>query len=281
MSALPRPAEPPELVIEASSGWRSLNLGEVWRYRELLYFLVWRDLKLRVRQTVLGVAWIVLRPVLSMLMFTAVFGKLAKIPSEGLPYPIFVLAAMMPWNFFSTALASSTTSLVGSAHLISKVYFPRLIIPLASIASSFVDIAISFVLVVSLMAFYGRVPPISAAVTIPLLFGLVFLVSLGASLWLGALNVKYRDVGNAIPYFVQIWMYATPVVYPLSLVPEKYRVLMMLNPLTGVVEGFRAAIFGTPLSRAAIAVSIVAALLSVGTGLFFFRSRERSFADTI
>jgi lipopolysaccharide transport system permease protein len=270
-----------ELVIEASSGWRALDLSEVWLYRELLYFLVWRDLKVRFKQTVLGVAWIVLRPLLSMVIFTVVFGRFARIPSDGLPYPIFVLAAMLPWNFFASAVTSGTQSLVGNAHLISKVYFPRLVIPLAAIVSSFVEIGVSLVLLLSLMVFYGRIPPASALVTVPLLLLLVLAVSFGASLWLGSLNVKYRDVGNAIPFFVQVLMYATPIVYPLSIVPEKYRWVVALNPMTGIVEGFRSALFGRPWAAGPLAAAAALGFAGLATGLFFFRSSERTFADTV
>jgi lipopolysaccharide transport system permease protein len=277
MSAVPTS----RLVIERSGPWRSLQLGEVWHYRELLYFLVWRDLKLRFKQTILGVAWVVLRPVLTMVMFTAVFGKLAKIPSDGLPYPVFVFAAMLPWNFFASSLQSGTNSLVGNAQLITKVYFPRLVIPLGTILSGFVDIGISFLLLLGLMAFYGQVPPASALVTVPLLFALIIVVSLGISLWLGALNVKYRDVGNAIPFFVQIWMYATPVVYPLSLVPERFRWIVSLNPMTGVVEGFRSALLGRPFPLIAVGLASLLGSVLLVSGLFFFRSSERTFADTV
>lgn len=270
-----------KLIIERSGRWRSLQLGEVWHYRELLYFLVWRDLKLRFKQTVLGAAWVVLRPVLTMVMFTAVFGKLAKIPSDGLPYPVFVFAAMLPWNFFASSLQSGATSLVANAQLITKVYFPRLVIPLGTILSGFVDIGISLVLLLGLMAFYGQVPPASALVTVPLLFALIIVVSLGISLWLGALNVKYRDVGNAIPFFVQIWMYATPVVYPLSLVPERYRWIVSLNPMTGVVEGFRSALLGRPFPLLSVGLASLLGSVLLVSGLFFFRSSERTFADTV
>jgi lipopolysaccharide transport system permease protein len=223
----------------------------------------------------------VIRPLLSVLIYSAVFGRLAKMPSEGLPYPVFVFAAMLPWSYFATSLGAGTQSLAGNANLISKVYFPRLAIPLSTTIAALVDVAISLVALLVMMGAYGKVPPASATLALPLLFLLVAVISLGCSLWLGALNVKYRDVGNAVPFLIQIGMYATPVVYPLSLVPERYRALVALNPLTGVVEGFRAALFGNPwpVWPLLMAVSIGAILLV--SGLYFFRSSERSFADTV
>lgn len=270
-----------EIVIEASPLWRAFGLREVWRYRELLYLFVWKDLRVRFKQTALGVAWIVLKPVLSLAIFTAVFGKLARIPSEGLPYSVFVLAALVPWNCFQTGLMAGSASIVSNAHLITKVYFPRLIIPAAAVLSGFVEAAISLALVLALMLSYGILPPLSTVVAVPLLFALVAALSLGLSLWLGALNVKYRDVGNAIPFFIQIGMYATPVVYPLGLVPTKYQWLVALNPMTGVVEGFRAALIGRPWPAAPVAVAALLAGLLLVTGLFFFRASERRFVDTV
>ncbi len=268
-------------VIQPSTGWRALDLPEIWRYRGLLFFLVWRDVKVRYKQTVVGVLWVLLRPLLSVLIFTVVFGKLAKIPSDGLPYPVFVLAAMVPWTFFSTALTAGTNSLVGSAHLITKVYFPRLVIPISSVLSALVDIGVSFVLVLGLMGWYGKVPPASALITIPALFVLTFVIALGIGLWLGALNVQYRDVGNAVPFLVQIWMYATPIVYPLSLVPERWRWAAALNPVAGVAEGFRSALFGRPWDVASLALATAVGIGSLVTGVFYFRRTERTFADMV
>ena len=273
--------EPPVVVIAPSPRWRALELSEIWRFRDLLFFLVWRDVKVRYKQTVLGVLWVALRPLLSVAAYSVVFGRLARMPSEGLPYPIFVFAAMLPWSFFSTSVSVGTMSLAGNAHLISKVYFPRLIIPIASTLATFVDVGISFGAIVALMAFYGSAPAASSFLLIPALFALVACISLGASLWLGALNVRYRDVGNAVPFLLQIGMYATPVVYPLGLVPERYRNLVVLNPLTGVVEGFRAALFGKTLPATPLVVSGVLGLTLLVSGLYFFQSAERTFADTV
>ncbi len=269
------------LTIEPSSGWRALNLAEVWRYRELLYFLVWRDVKVRYKQTILGVLWVVLRPLLTVTIFSVVFGRLARIPSDELPYPVFVLAAMVPWTFFSGALSAGTTSLVGSSHLITKVFFPRVIIPLASVLSTLVEVGINSVLVLALMAWYGGLPPASALVTVPALFLVTLVISLGTGLWLGALNVTYRDVGNAVPFLVQVWMYATPVVYPLSLVPERWRWVASLNPMAGVTEGFRSALFGRPWDFQSLNVAIGFGVVMLTSGLFYFRRAERTFADTV
>lgn len=267
--------------IEASKRWRPVDPGEVWRYRELLYFLVWRDVKVRYKQTLLGVAWVALRPLLTVAILSVVFGRLARMPSDGLPYPVFVLAGMVPWNFFAGAVAAGTSSLVGSANLITKVYFPRLVIPLASVLSTFVDVAIHCALVLALMVWYGVAPPPGALLTVPALFVLAFGISVGTGLWLGALNVAYRDVGNAVPFLVQVWMYATPVVYPLSLVPERWRWLARLNPMTGVTEGFRSALFGRAWDLPSLALAAGLSSVLVFSGLFYFRSAERTFADTV
>lgn len=271
----------PELVIQPSSRWRALNLREVWAYRELLYFFVWRDIKVRYKQTFLGIAWVLIRPILSVAIFSVVFGRLARIPSDDLPYPMFVLAGTIPWSFFAGALSAGSYSLVSNAHMITKVYFPRLVIPLATIVASLVDVAISFLLILGLMAWYGRIPPLSALWAIPLLFLLTVTAALGTSLWLGALNVMYRDVGNAIPFLLQIWMYATPIVYPLSLIPAEWRWVAAVNPMVGIVEGFRSALFRRPWDFPSLALSIAFAVLLLITGLFYFRASERSFADSV
>jgi len=274
-------ADAPVLILKPSPGLGMTDVRELWRYRDLLYFLVWRDVKVRYKQTVVGVLWVLIRPVLSVAIFTVVFGQLVKVPSDGLPYPVFVLAAMVPWTFFSTAMTTATASLVGNANLITKVYFPRVVIPVAAVISALFDIAISFSLILGLMGWYGRVPPISAVLTVPALFLLTFFVALGISLWLGALNVTWRDVGNVIPFLVQVWMYATPIVYPLSLVPPKWRWIVSINPMTGVTEGFRSALFGRPWDIPSLAFSMAAAALTILTGLVYFRSAERTFADTV
>jgi lipopolysaccharide transport system permease protein len=271
----------PDLILQRSSGWRALNLREVWAYRELLYFFVWRDIKVRYKQTFLGITWVLIRPILSVAIFSIIFGKLARIPSEELPYPLFVLAGTIPWTYFSGALSAGSSSLVANAHMITKVYFPRLVIPLASITACLVDVAISFVLILGLMGWYGRTPPLSAIWTVPLLFLLTAAVSLGASLWLGALNVTYRDVGNAVPFLLQIWMYATPIVYPLSLIPAEWRWVASINPLVGIVDGFRSALFSRPWNFESLSLSVAFGIVLLLSGLFFFRASERDFADSV
>lgn len=269
------------LVLRPSSGWKALDLKDAWRHRELLYFFAWRDVKVRYKQTALGVLWVLIRPVLTVIMLSLVFGKLVRVPSDGIPYPLFVLAAMIPWNFFSGAVATASLSLVGNAHLITKVYFPRLLIPFGSVLSSLLDVAIASILILALMGWYGSVPPLSALVTIPLLVVLTAVVALAISLCLGALNVTYRDVGNAVPFLLQIWMWATPVVYPLSLVPPRWRWVVSLNPMSGIVEAFRSALFGRPLAWFSFSLSCVFAVTVLVAGLFYFRRAERTFADTV
>ena len=227
----------PVVVIEPSRGWAALQLRAVWEYRELLYFLVWRDLKVRYKQTLLGVAWIVLQPVISMIVFSLLFGGLLKVPSGGVPYPIFAYAALLPWNYFAGSLSRSSTSLVGSAHLITKVYFPRLIIPISGVLSGLVDFAIAFLVLAGLMVFYG-VAPTPALVWLPAFLLLAMVTALGFGLWLSALNVRYRDVNYLVPFLAQIWMYLTPMIYGSTLIPERFRFLLALNPMTG--GGWRA-----------------------------------------
>jgi lipopolysaccharide transport system permease protein len=247
----------------------------------LLYFLVWRDVKVRYKQTALGVAWVVLQPLATTLMFTVIFGNLAKIPSENMPYAVFSLARLVPWNFFAGALSRGGVSLVGSAHLISKVYFPRLVIPVASVLGGLVDLAIVFALLLGLMLFFGIVPT-AAIVTLPLFLLLALATALGVSLWLAALNVQYRDVGYLIPFLAQFWMYATPVVYPASMIPEQWRILYGLNPMTGVVEGFRWALFGTGQAPGLmLAVSVLTVSVLLVSGAFFFQRMEETFADVV
>jgi len=274
-------ADAPITTIKPAPSWRMPDLAEVWRYRELLYFFVWRDVKVRYKQTAIGVLWVFIRPLLSVAIFAVVFGRLVKVPSDGLPYPVFVLAAMVPWTFFSVALSAGASSLVGNASLITKIYFPRLVIPISTVISALVDIAVSFLLVLAMMAWYGQVPPLSALVTVPAVFVLTFTVALGVSLWLGALNVRWRDVGNALPFLAQVWMYATPVVYPLSVVPAQWRWVAALNPMTGVVEAFRSALFRRPWEVTSLLFAVVFASFSIVGGLIYFRSSERTFADMV
>ena len=275
----------PTVVIEPTRGWSALQLGALWEYRELLYFLVWRDLKVRYKQTLLGVAWVVLQPVVSMVVFSLLFGGLLQVPSGEVPYPIFLYAALLPWNYFSGSLTRSSQSLVGSAHLITKVYFPRLIIPISGVLSGLVDFGIAFLVLVGMMVYYG-VAPTAAVALLPGFLLLALLTALGFGLWLSALNVRYRDVNYLVPYLVQVWMYVTPVIYGTTLIPERFRFLLALNPMTGVVEGFRWALLGGHLADAAppgpiFAVSIVVSLVVLASGLVFFRNTERTFADIV
>jgi lipopolysaccharide transport system permease protein len=267
--------------IRPSSGWRSLDLRELWRYRELLWFLALRDIQLRYKQTALGVAWAVIQPLFTMVVFTIFFGRLAKVPSDGIPYPLFVLVALLPWQLFAYALTQSSNSLVNEQRLITKVYFPRLIVPLASVISGVADFAVAFVLVLGMMAWYG-VAPSWNMLAVPLLVLFALATALAVGLWLAALNVQYRDVKYIIPFLTQIWMFASPVAYPSSLVPEAYRPIYGLNPMAGVIEGFRWALLGLgepPTALVAVSALTVLALL-VG-GMYYFRRLERQFADIV
>jgi homopolymeric O-antigen transport system permease protein len=271
----------PVLWIRPSRGWVSLRLGELWEYRELLYFLVWRDVKVRYKQTALGAAWAILQPVMTMLVFSLFFGRLAKLPSDGIPYPVFVFAALLPWQLFAYALSESANSLVVSQNLIKKVYFPRLVVPIASVLAGLVDFAISFVVLLGLMAYYG-IRPTAAIAALPLFILLVVASALSVGLWLSALNVQFRDVRYVIPFLTQFWMFATPVAYPSSLVPEKWRALFGLNPMAGVVEGFRWALLGKSTSPGPLLwVSIAAVVVLLIGGLMYFRRMESTFADVV
>jgi lipopolysaccharide transport system permease protein len=267
--------------IRPSSGWRALDLKELWRYRELLWFLALRDIQVRYKQTVLGVAWAVLQPLLTMFVFTIIFGMLAKVPSDGVPYSLFALVGLLPWQLFAYALTQSSQSLVAEQRLITKVYFPRLIVPLASVVSGLADFAVAFVLVLGAMAVYS-VAPTWNLLAVPALVVFALATALAVGLWLAALNVQYRDVRYVLPFLTQMWMYATPVGYPSSLVPERIRALYGLNPMVGVVEAFRWALLGTgrpPVALMAVSALTVAALLA--SGLFYFRRLERQFADIV
>ncbi len=271
----------PTVVIQPSKGLFHLDLRAVWQYRELAYFLVWRDVKVRYKQTVIGAGWVILQPLLTMAIFTVIFSYFAKIPSDGLPYPVFAYAALLPWNYFSQAMTRSGNSLVGNAQLITKVYFPRLIIPLASTVTPAVDLLVSFVPLLGLMIWYG-VSPSRGVLALPLFFLLALITALSVGLWLSPINVKYRDVGYVIPFLIQFWMYASPVVYPVSLVPERWHLLYSLNPMAGVIEGFRWALLGkvTPDFRVMAVSAAVVLGLFLG-GLAFFTRMERTFADVI
>ena len=273
------------IIIQPTRGLASLQLGAVWEYRELLYFLVWRDVKVRYKQTALGVAWVILQPLISMVVFSLLFGQLLKVPSGEVPYPIFAYAALLPWNYFAASLTRSSTSLVGSAHLITKVYFPRLVIPISGVLSGLVDFAVAFLVLVGLMIYYG-IAPTWAVVWLPAFLLLALATALGVGMWLSALNVRYRDVNYLVPFLVQVWMYLTPVVYGTTLIPERFRFLLALNPMTGVVEGFRWALLGRRLAEARapgplLAVSVGISLVILVSGAIFFRSTERTFADII
>lgn len=267
--------------IEASKGWAALRLRELLEYHELLYFLVWRDIKVRYKQTALGATWAILQPVLTMAVFSVFFGRLARVPSDGVPYPIFSLAALVPWTFFSYGLNQASNSLVGSAQLIRKIYFPRLVAPISSVLAGLVDFVLAFVVLVGMMLWFGVRPTSQCVWLVPLLL-LAFTTALGVGLWLSALNVRYRDVRHTLPFLTQFWMYATPIAYPSSLLPEPWRALFGLNPMAGVVEGFRWALLGTDTAPGPMLLisSVVAAALLVG-GAFYFRRMERTFADVI
>lgn len=268
------------VVVEPRKGL-NLRLGELWAYRDLLYFLVWRDIKVRYKQTALGALWAVLQPVLATLVFSIFFGRLAKLPSNGIPYPIFAYTAMVPWQLFAYSLSESANSLVNNQNLIRKVYFPRLIIPLAAVLAGLVDFGISFVLLLVMMLFYGIVPT-GAIIALPLLLMLAVGSALAVGIWLSALNVQYRDVRYTIPFLTQLWLFATPVVYPTSLVPPHWRLLYGLNPMAGVVEGFRWALLGSKGSLGPmIWVSSAVVLLLLAGGVFYFRRMESEFADIV
>jgi lipopolysaccharide transport system permease protein len=268
-------------IIRPSRGWRALDLRELWAYRELLYFLIWRDVKVRYKQTALGASWAIIQPFFTMVVFSLFFGRLAGVPSDELPYPLFAFAALVPWAFFATGLTMSANSLVGSQELIRKVYFPRLAIPVATVCSGLVDFAIAFAVLILMMLFYGVIPGAPALWIVPLLL-LALVTSLGVGLWLAALNVQYRDVRHAVPFLTQIWLFATPVAYPSSLLDEPWRTIYALNPMVGVVEGFRWALLGTDTAPGPmILASTFAAIAMLVSGAFYFRRLERMFADIV
>jgi lipopolysaccharide transport system permease protein len=267
--------------IQPCRGWTSLRIRELWNYNELLYFLTWRDIKVRYKQTGLGAAWAIIQPLFTMLIFSLFFGKLAKVPSDGIPYPIFSFAALVPWTFFANGLSQSSNSLVGSANLIKKVYFPRLVVPISSVLSGTVDFVIAFVVLVVMMLFYGILPT-SNIIYLPSLLLLGFITALGVGLWLSAMNVQFRDVRYAVSFLVQAWMFATPIAYPSSLLPEPWRTVYGLNPMVGVVEGFRWALLGNQTAPGPmIAVSSLAAVAILISGAYYFRRMEKTFADVV
>jgi len=272
----------PVVTIQPGKSWSALNLREVWAYRELLYFLTWRDVKVRYKQTLLGVAWAVIQPLFTMLIFTLFFGKLAGIDArtDGIPYPLFAYAGLLPWTFFSNAVTNSGNSLVGSANLITKVYFPRMIVPAAAVGAGLVDLAVAFVMLVALMIYY-RVPPTPNILMLPFLVLLATVFATAIGMWLSALNVKYRDIRFALPFMIQLWMFVSPVIYPATILPQKWRWLLDLNPLTGIIEGFRSSLFNRPFNWTALAISTTLTVLSLVYAAYSFRRVERYFADIV
>jgi lipopolysaccharide transport system permease protein len=273
--------EAPVTVITPSHGWVALRLGKVWEYRELLYFLTWRDIKVRYKQTILGAAWAVIQPFMTMVVFSLFFGRLAQIPSDGVPYPIFSYAALVPWTFFAHGLTQASNSLVDGANLLKKVYFPRLIIPLAAVLSGVVDFVLAFLVLLGMMLAYGMVPT-THIIWLPGFVLLAFATSLGAGLWLSAMNVQFRDVRYTVPFFTQFWLFATPIAYPSSLLSEPWRTIYGLNPMVGVVEGFRWLLLDTSTApRPMLAVSALVTLALLISGALYFRRMEKTFADVV
>jgi lipopolysaccharide transport system permease protein len=271
----------PLFVLEPSHGWISLQLKSLWEYRELFYFLAWRDIKVRYKQTGLGIAWAILQPLAMMLLFSLIFGYLGGMPSDGIPYPIFTYVALLPWQLFANALASSSNSLVMNQGLITKVYFPRLIVPLSAVLVGLVDFAFSFIILLGMMYYYGVLPTI-AVLSLPVFIVLAIATALAVSLWLSALNVQYRDVQHIIPFLTQFWFFATPIVYSSSLVPAQWRALYGLNPMVGVIEGFRWALLGQarPLGASTVISILIIGLILFG-GLLYFQRMEKTFADVV
>jgi lipopolysaccharide transport system permease protein len=270
----------PPTVIERSR--RLVNLSELWDYRELLYFLIWRDVKVRYKQTFIGAAWAIVQPLMTMVVFTLIFGKFANMPSDGLPYPLFSYAALLPWNYFARSFGSSISSVVDNSHLITKVYFPRLLLPISATLTGIIDFGVSFLFLVGMMLWYGFVPSWKMAMVLPLLVVFTMLTALSVSLWLSVINVRYRDIGQAIPFLTQLWLFVSPVAYPLTVVPEKWRLLYSLNPLTGIIAGFRWVLLGTRMTSAIpllVSILIVFGLLS--GGILFFKRMENTFADVV
>jgi lipopolysaccharide transport system permease protein len=271
----------PVFRIEPSKGWVSLRLHELWEYRELLYFFTWRDIKVRYKQTALGAAWAIVQPFLTMVVFSLFFGRLANVPSDGLPYPIFSYAALVPWIFFANGLNQASNSLVASAHLVRKVYFPRLLMPICSVVSGIVDFVLAFTVLLGMMLYYDVIPTLNVF-WLPLFLLLALVTSLAVSIWLSAINVQFRDVRYVVPFLTQLWLFATPIAYPSSLLPEPWRMLYGLNPMVGVVDGFRWALLGSAQRPGAmIIVSTLMALTLLVTGAYYFRRMEKTFADYV
>ena len=274
--------DPTTIYIKPSTGLTALNLSDLWVYRELVFFMIWRDIKVRYKQTLLGATWAVIQPVMTMLVFTFIFGTVAKVPTDGIPYPIFSYTALLPWGLFVTALNQASRSLTSNHNMITKVYFPRLVLPLASVLAGLVDFAIAFIIMLGMMWYFGVTPTISVLWTLPLFLLLAIITALGVALWLSAINVKYRDVNYALPFLTQFWLFITPVAYSANIISEKWQLVYSLNPMAGVVNGFRWALLGAGNGPdLALWVSVGISLLILVSGLFYFRNMERTFADTI
>ncbi len=274
--------EPATIYIKPSHGLAALNLRDLWVYRELIFFMVWRDVKVKYKQTLLGMAWAVIQPVMTMLVFTFLFGTVAKLPTDGIPYPVFSFTALLPWGLFVTALNQGSRSLVAHNNMVTKIYFPRLILPMSAVFAGLVDFAIAFVILVALMVYYHVTPAWNLVWTLPLFLLLALVAALGVALWLSAINVKYRDVNQALPFLTQFWLFATPVAYSSSVISPKWQIVYSLNPMAGVVNGFRWALLGSGNGPdVALWVSAAISILVLVTGLFYFRSTEKTFADTI
>ena len=269
-------------LIKATKGWSNLNLGELWEFRELLFFFVWRDVKVRYKQTVLGASWAILQPFFTMVVFSLFFGKLAKMPSDGIPYPIFSYAALVPWTFFSNGISKGASSLVGGGNLLKKIYFPRMALPISSTLAGIVDFILAFIVLIIMMIYYN-IFPTSNIIWLPFLLLLALISCLGVALWLSAMNVQFRDVRYVVPFIVQAWLFATPVVYPASLIKDSFwQAIYALNPMVGVIEGFRWALLGTDTAPGPlIAVSATVAVILLLSGAFYFRRMERTFADVV
>jgi lipopolysaccharide transport system permease protein len=270
----------PTRILKPPRKWVPVDIHELWEYRELLYFFTWRDVKLRYKQTGLGIGWAIIQPLFMMIIFSVFFGGLAQIPSEGIPYPLFSLAALLPWTLFAEGMTRSTVSMVTNANIMTKVYFPRLIMPIASIFSPLVDFIIAFFILILAMAYYGFVPTINI-LFLPLLVIFAMMTSLAVGLWLSALNVQYRDFQYTVPFLIQIWLFASPVVYPSSMIPQKWQFLYALNPMSGVIEGFRWALLGTNPPSQMIFISFIVVIILLLSGIFYFRKMEQYFADIV
>jgi lipopolysaccharide transport system permease protein len=274
-------SEVPVVYLRPPKGWSALNLRDLWFYRELIYFMTWRDIKVRYKQAVLGISWAILNPLLTMVIFSIIFGNLAKLPSEGIPYPLFSFAGLLPWNLFAMALQRSSTSLVSNANLLTKIYFPRLVIPFSSVLAALVDFGLSFLVMLGLMAYYKVWPTWNILWLVPLAL-LAMVTAMSVGIWLSAFNVQYRDVQQMVPFLINAWMYASPVAYSANLIPQgKWQIIYGLNPMAGVIQGFRWALLGGNPPDKLLIISIVVVLLLLVSGLFYFRRMERTFADTI